>query len=104
MIPFLPSDTIASNFGSIKFDATKNDLVLVIINMIYQTIGLLAVFYIKNDNIKDIVLTGSLTTFSVITQVFKKLEILYNVKFNIPNDSVFSTAIGTIIYYKKFLQ
>ena len=104
MIPFLPSDTIASNFGSIKFDATKNDLVFVIINMIYQTIGLLAVFYIKNDNIKDIVLTGSLTTFSVITQVFKKLEILYNVKFNLPTDSVFPTAIGTIIYCKKFLQ
>lgn len=104
LIPFLPPDTTASNFGNIKFDATKNDLALGIINMIYQTIGLLAVFYVKNDNIKDIVLTGSLNRFSVITQVFKKLEILHNVKFNIPNDSVFSTAIGTIIYYKKFLQ
>lgn len=41
---------------------------------------------------------------SVITQVFKKLEILHNVKFNITNDSVFSIAIRTIIYYKKFLQ
>lgn len=101
LIPSLPPDTTASNFGNIKFDVKKQDLALGIINMIYQNIGLLAIFYTKNDDVKDIVLTGSLTKFSVINQIFKKLEILHNVKFTIPDDAIFSTAIGTIIYYKK---
>lgn len=101
LIPSLPPDTTAANFGNIKFDVKKQDLALGILNMIYQNIGLLAIFYTKNDSVKDIVLTGSLTKFSVINQIFKKLEILHNIKFTIPRDAIFSTAIGAIVYYKK---
>lgn len=104
LIPSLPPDTTASNFGNIKFDVKKEDLAIGILNMICQNIGLLAIFYIKNDRIKDIVLTGSLTNFSIINQMFKKLEILHNVKFTIPSDAIFSTAIGAVIYYKKKIK
>ena len=61
-------------------------------------------FYVKNDDIKDIVLTGTLSKFSVIRQIFDRLELFHNVKFIIPNDSTFATSIGAIIYYNKFLD
>lgn len=100
----LPPDITASNFGNISSDVSKGDLSLGIINMICQTIGLLAIFYIKNDDIKDIVLTGALSKFSIIRQIFNRLELLHNVKFIIPNDSVFATSIGAIVYYNKFFR
>ncbi len=85
-------------------NASKSDLSIGILNMICQTIGLLAIFYVKNDDIKDIVLTGTLSKFSVIRQIFDRLELLHNVKFIIPNDSTFATSIGAIIYYNKFFR
>lgn len=100
----LPPDITASNFGNISSDVSKGDLSLGIINMICQTIGLLAIFYIKNDDIKDIVLTGALSKFSIIRQIFNRLELLHNVKFIIPNDSVFATSIGAIVYHNKFFR
>ncbi len=104
IIPFLPPDITASNFGNISSNVKKSDIALGILNMIYQTIGLLGIFYIKNIDVKDIILTGSLTKFSVINNVFKKLELLHKVKFIIPEDSIFATSIGAVIYYNKFLK
>ena len=101
LIASLPPDTTASNFGNLTREVTKGDLAYGIINMIYQTIGLLAIFYIKNDTINDIVLTGSLTRFC-IKNIVKQLEDLHNVKFIIPEDAIFSTAIGAAIYYKRY--
>lgn len=103
-IPSLPLDLTASNFGNILVNASKSDLSIGILNMICQTIGLLAIFYVKNDDIKDIVLTGTLSKFSVIRQIFDRLELFHNVKFIIPNDSTFATSIGAIIYYNKFFR
>lgn len=104
LISFLPPDTTAANFGNISSEVKKEDIVLGILNMIYQTIGLLGIFYVKNDDIKDIVLIGSLTKFSVIKEVFNNLELLHQVKFIIPEDGIFATAIGSIIYYNRFLK
>lgn len=104
LIPSLPPDTTASNFGNISSSVRKEDLTLSILNMIYQTLGLLAIFYIKNNDVKDIVLTGSLTRFSIINQIFKKLELLHGVQFTIPEDAIFSTSIGSVVYYNKFLK
>lgn len=104
LIPSLPPDTTASNFGYIKSGVTKNDLAFGIINMVYQTVGMMAIFYLKNSDTKNIILTGSMTRFSCIGSVFKRMEILHNVDFIIPNDAIFSTAMGAIIYYQENLQ
>ncbi|WP_242821408.1 hypothetical protein [Candidatus Arthromitus sp. SFB-rat-Yit] len=100
----LPPDITASNFGKISKFASKGDLSLGIMNMICQTIGLIAIFYIKNESIKDIVLTGTLTEFFVIKNIFSRLELLHNVRFIIPENSVFATSIGAIIYHNRFLR
>lgn len=104
LISFLPPDTTAANFGNISSEVKKEDVILGILNMIYQTIGLLGIFYVKNDDVKDIVLIGSLTKFSVIKDIFNNLELLHKVNFIIPEDGIFATAIGSIIYYNRFLK
>lgn len=100
----LPPDITVSNFGRISKFVSKGDLSLGIMNMICQTIGLIAIFYIKNESIKDIVLTGTLTKFFVIRNIFDRLELLHNVRFIIPDNSVFATSIGAIIYHNRFLR
>lgn len=59
----LPADSTASNFGKISDLATKTDVALGIINLVFQTIGVLSVFAARIDGTDDIVLTGNLTKF-----------------------------------------
>lgn len=99
LIPSLPPDTTASNFGSIKSLANNSDLALGLINMVFQTIGMLAVFACKNDTIKDVVLIGSLTEIPQAKDIFNGIKNLYNIDFIIPEKAIFATAIGAALQY-----
>lgn len=92
----LPKDTTSSNFGKLSDYATKEDLVIGIVNMIFETIGMMAVFASQNNKNKNIIVTGTITTIPYIKTVFKKIEKLHNIKFIIPRDAEFATAIGAI--------
>lgn len=94
-----PSHTTASNFGKIKSTASSGDLALGLVNMVFQTIGMLAVFACRNDHIKTVVLTGTLTTLTQAREAFDFLRTLYGIDFIIPNNAVFATAIGAAIPY-----
>ena len=93
----LPPDLTASNFGKVRSSATNADLTLGLINMVLQTIGMLAIFACRNDTIKDVVLTGTLTTMPQTKQVFESLQTLHNINFIVPEQAVFATAIGAAI-------
>ena len=69
--------------------------------MIFETIGMMAVFAAKNDTIKDIIAIGSLTIVPHSKKVFKRLEELCQVRFIIPENSEFVVAIGAV---KKYLE
>lgn len=99
IIPSLPPDTTASNFGSIKSLANSSDMALGLINMVFQTIGMLAVFACMNDTIKDVVLTGALTEIPQAEELFGMMERLYGISFIIPEDAIFATAIGAALEY-----
>jgi len=101
IIPSLPPEATASNFGSIKSLATAGDLALGLINMVFQTIGMLAVFACMNDTIKEVVLVGSLTEIPQAKQIFGMIKDLYNINFLIPEDAIFATAIGAALQYMK---
>ena len=90
----LPSDLTAANFGKIKSTASDSDIALGIINMVYETAGMLAVFSLKNDTIKDVVITGTLATFPQAEKVFNEFSKLTGINFIIPQDAVFATALG----------
>ena len=93
-MPSLPSSLTAANFGKIKSTASQADIALGIINMVFQTACMLAVFAAKNDMIRDVVLTGALTTIPQAKGVLDAFNSLYGLRFSIPPNSVFATAIG----------
>ena len=99
----LPSDLTAANFGKIKSTASDYDIALGSINMVFETVGMLAVFALKNDQINDVILTGTLTTFPQAETVFLKFNKLTGINFIIPPDAVYATALGSIIAHPSQL-
>lgn len=95
----LPPETTASNFGKLSDLATKADVALGIINLVFQTIGMISVFATKIDHTNDIVLTGNLTNVPQSTEIFTQLSRLYNVNFVTPPNAEFATATGAAISY-----
>lgn len=98
-ISTLSPDVTASNFGKMADGFSSEDLARGVLNMVFQTIGMLAVFACKNDNIKDVVLTGTLSTVPCAKTLFKQVERLYNIKFIIPTHSIYATATGAALSY-----
>lgn len=98
-ISTLAPDVTASNFGKMADGFTPEDLARGVLNMVFQTIGMLAVFACRNDNIKDVVLTGTLSTVPCAKTLFKQVERLYKIKFVIPQHSIYATATGAALSY-----
>lgn len=97
----LPSETTASNFGKISDLVTTSDLAMGIINLVFQTIGMIAVFNTRIDNIKDVVLTGNLTNVPQSENIFKQLSKLYDVNFTTPQNAEYATAVGAAICFSQ---
>ncbi len=95
----LPAHTTASNFGKIKNSASQADIALGLINMVFQTVGMLSVFALRNDSIRDVVLIGTLAKLKLADAVLASVEELYDVRFFIPEDAVYATAIGAALPY-----
>ena len=93
-MPSLPLSLTAANFGKIKSTASEADLALGIINMVFQTAGMLAVFIARNDTIRDVVLTGTLAMFPQAEGLQSAFSSLTDLKFTIPRNAVYATAIG----------
>ena len=93
-IPSLPRNLTAANFGKIKSTASDSDLALGIINMVLQTAGMLAVFVARNDTIRDVVLTGTLTMIPQAEEMKAAFSKISDLRFIIPPNAVFATAIG----------
>lgn len=95
-IDTLPKDLTLSNFGKISEDAKKEDIVLGILNMIFEVIGMMAAFATINDNIKDVVLIGNIAEIPVVKQILKKIEYTHKISFIIPENPQYAVALGAI--------
>jgi len=93
-IPSLPSNLTAANFGKIKSTASESDIALGIINMVFETVGMLAVFALRNEPLRDVVLTGTLTRCPQLKPTLDGFSGLFGLTFTIPPDAVFATALG----------
>ena len=96
----LPDIMTAANFGKISDMATREDMALGIINMVFEVAGMIAVFAARNHNIKDIVLTGNLTRVPQSKHIFQTLNSMFDVNFVIPENAQFSTVIGAALSAK----
>lgn len=96
-IPSLPSHVTAANFGHVKSTASNEDIAAGLMNMVYQTAGMLAVFSCKDTGIKDIVASGSLAALPQAKIILPEIGILHNYNFIIPENAIFATAIGAAL-------
>lgn len=101
VIPTLPPETTASNFGKMEDGATPQDITLGVLNMTFQTVGMMAVFACRNDSVKDVILTGTLSQVPYAKRVFDSLEKMHKVHFVIPKNAIYATATGAAL---SFLQ
>ncbi len=97
--PTLSAGTTAANFGNLSELATPSDIACGLINLVFETIGMVAVFAAKSRNIKDIVLIGSLTRNAEVKLVFDKIAEMFGLKFYIPDRSRYGTVIGAALCY-----
>ncbi len=96
-IPGFTDNTTASNFGKISDIATKADVALGIINMVFETIGMVSIFAARTYGLTDVVLTGNLSGMELAGKIFEGLNKLFGVNFVIPEYSRFGTVIGAAL-------
>lgn len=97
----LPPETTASNFGKVSDLASKADVATGIINLVFQSIGMLAVFACRIDHTRDVVLTGNLANVPQAQPAFERLGKLFSVHFVTPANAEYATAAGAAISYVK---
>lgn len=95
--PDLAPDLTASNFGKVSELATKSDITLGLINMIFEAIGMQAIFAARGYGVRDIVLTGNMAIIPQAKTIFEVLNKLFDVNFIIPPRAQFSTVIGAAL-------
>ena len=94
---YMPSNVTASNFGKVTDFTTKSDIAAGIVNMVFQTIGMMSVFTSRIDDIRDVVLCGSLATIPSTREHFAMIEELHGVHFHIPDHAEYATALGAAL-------
>jgi len=100
-IKTLPPELTLANFGKLNEEANKEDIVIGLVNMVFEVIGMMTAFASLNDEIKDIVLIGNIACIPVVKDILNKIEKTHNVKFIIPEDSQYAVAIGAIQHTLK---
>ena len=100
-LPGMSSNLTAANFGKLSDLATKNDLALGLINMIFESAAMLALFASRASGIENVVMTGNLTTLHQAKPIFDNLTKIFDVNYIVPEMSNFSTVIGAALSVMK---
>nr|MBE6545280.1 pantothenate kinase [Oscillospiraceae bacterium] len=96
----LEADLTAANFGKLSDIASKDDIALGIMNLVFETVGMVSIFAARSVGARDIILTGNVTRLSHCKRKFDEfnnLEVGRGLNFVIPERARFATAIGAAI-------
>ena len=93
----MSSGTTASNFGKISDTATTGDIAAGILNMVFQTVGLMAVFNARIADTNDVVVCGRLAEAPHCMETLEGIRDLHGVNFIIPKNAEFATALGAAL-------
>ena len=96
----LSRDLTASNFGNVSDIAAKGDVALGILNLVFETVGMVSIFAARSVGVTDIVLTGNVSQLPHCRtkfDEFNSLKVNYGVDFLIPERARFATVIGTAL-------
>ncbi|MFW6311654.1 MAG: type II pantothenate kinase [Nanoarchaeota archaeon] len=96
----LQKEITVSNFGKSDDKSSKEDHAASIINMVFQTIGMMSIFAAKIENDTNIVFTGKLAKIKMGREILNNLIALkfFEGNFDFPKYAEYSTAIGAAIY------
>jgi type II pantothenate kinase len=97
LLPNLPPETTASNFGQLSDVASIHDLALGILNLVFQAIGTITAFAMKNSGLTSAVLIGNLTALPQCQTLLAPLRDLFGVQFIVPKNSEYATAVGAAL-------
>lgn len=100
-IATLPKELTLSNFGKFEKDSSKEDIVIGLVNMIFEVIGMMVAFYTINSEIKEAVLIGNITALPGVKDILDKIENTHKVKFYIPENAEFAVTLGAIKYIEN---
>lgn len=101
LIPTLTNSATASNFGKLSDLASREDIALGLINMVFETVAMLAIFSARMKKIRDIVLIGNLSVLPQAKPIFDNLSKMFNMNFIIPENAGFGTVIGAALENKR---
>jgi type II pantothenate kinase len=100
-LSFLNPESTASNFGKMLDTARNEDIALGLLNMVYQVIGMLAVFAAKTKNTDKVIVTGNGSGNPIGKKVLQVITGLYSVYFEYPQDAEYTTAIGAGLSWNR---
>jgi type II pantothenate kinase len=93
----VPSDATASNFGKIEDTVEREDIARGIINMVSQTVGVIAVFASRACDLEDIILTGKVISLKEVQRTLRSIEPIFGKQFIIPDKGEYATAFGAAV-------
>ena len=96
----LSRDLTAANFGNVSDLAERSDISAGLVNMVLETVGMISTFGARSAGVKNIVLTGNLTTLELCKAKFCQFNKMYEaegLRFIIPELSAYATVIGTAL-------
>lgn len=93
----LAADITASNFGKLNDKVKDEDMALGIVNLVFQSIGTVAVMASRLENLEQIVFVGSLSKVEAGRNCLYQFSELYKKEIIIPQDAEYSTAIGAAL-------
>ncbi|MBQ8321506.1 MAG: pantothenate kinase [Clostridia bacterium] len=94
----LSRDLTAANFGNVSDIAEKSDISKGIMNLVFETVGMISIFAARSVGVRDIVLTGNITQLEYCREKFNEFNNMgYGVSFHIPERSRYATVIGTAL-------
>ncbi|MCG8452476.1 MAG: pantothenate kinase [Spirochaetales bacterium] len=96
-IPGLPPETTAANFAKMADDATEDDLAMAVVNLVCQTVGMIAAGAAGATGKRRVVLIGKLAAFPAAEGVFSLLSRLNGLDYLIAPHAAFATAVGAAV-------
>ena len=97
-LSFLNKKSTASNFGKMLDTARSEDLAFGIINLVYQVIGMMAVFAARSRNIGRVIVTGSGSHNALGKKILADITTLHSINFEYPEDAEYTTAVGAGLF------
>jgi type II pantothenate kinase len=93
----LPPWVTVSNFGRLTGSPSRADDALGLINLVLQTIGVMAVLAARLQGVEDVVLIGRLTRLPQADSIFESFRRHFGLRFHIPAQAAFATVIGAAL-------